>query len=38
MLKELEFVQDGDELSVKNPPTLHFDEEKLDKNTLENNA
>ena len=38
MLKELDFVKDGDELSVENPPTLHIDEEKLDKNTLENNA
>lgn len=38
MLKELDFLQDGDELSVENPPTLHIDEEKLDNNTLENNA
>ena len=38
MLKELEFVANGEELSVTNPPTLHVDEDKLDKSALENNA
>jgi|TARA_R110000824_G_scaffold65542_6_gene170628 hypothetical protein len=38
MLKELDFTVSGDELAVENPPTLHVDEEKLDKSLLENNA
>ena len=39
MLRELDFVTSGDnELSVTNPPTLHVDEDKLDKSALENNA
>ena len=39
MLQELDFVTSGDnELSVTNPPTLHVDEDKLDKSALENNA
>ena len=43
MLKDLDFVvthkdnADGsnDELSVENPPTIHFDEDKLDKTLVE---
>tara|TARA_R110002110_G_scaffold320827_2_gene533482 strand:- start:121 stop:321 length:201 start_codon:yes stop_codon:yes gene_type:complete len=39
MLKELDFVVTAaDEISVTNPPTLHVDEEKLDKSILESNA
>lgn len=38
LLKELEFVETGDGLSVTNPPTLHIDEEKLDKDVLGTNA
>ena len=39
MLKELDFVVTGEkEISVTNPPTLHVDEDKLDKSVLENNA
>ena len=38
MLKALDFVQDGEELSVINPPTLHIDEDKLDNGALEKNA
>ena len=46
MLKDLNFVvskrheTDGtyDELSVENPPTLHFGKEDTDTETAENNA
>jgi len=38
LLKELEFVDTSDGLSVTNPPTLHIDEEKLDKGVLGTNA
>ena len=38
MLKELDFVVDGEQLSVLNPPTLHIDEEKMQSASLEDNA
>tara|TARA_Y100000361_G_scaffold72660_1_gene64378 strand:+ start:206 stop:403 length:198 start_codon:yes stop_codon:yes gene_type:complete len=38
LLKDLEFVTTDEGLSVTNPPTLHIDEDKLDKNVLETNA
>jgi len=39
MLKELDFtITEGEEISVTNPPTVHVDEEKLDKSVLESNA
>ena len=38
LLKDLEFVETDEGLSVTNPPTLHIDEEKLDKTALETNA
>jgi len=38
LLKELEFVDTKEGLSVTNPPTLHIDEEKLDKGVLGTNA
>jgi hypothetical protein len=42
MLKDLDFAVTDDtgeeELSVLNPPTLHIDEDKLDKDIMETNA
>ena len=39
MLKDLDFVVTvDDEISVTNPPTLHVDEDKLDKSVFESNA
>jgi len=38
MLKDLDFSTNGDELNVENPPTLHIDQDKLDKNIAGNNA
>jgi hypothetical protein len=38
MLKDLNFSANGDELNVENPPTLHIDQEKLDKDIAGNNA
>lgn len=39
MLKDLDFVPTGDnELSVENPPTLHFSNGDTDTEAAENNA
>jgi hypothetical protein len=39
MLKDLDFVPTGDnEISVENPPTLHFNNGDTDTSAAENNA
>ena len=39
MLKDLNFVVTGDEeLGVENPPTLHFDKEKLQTDSADTSA
>jgi len=38
MLKDLDFVADGDEISVVNPPTIHVDNDKLDDDLVETSA
>ncbi len=38
LLKELDFVVDGDELSVTNPPTIHVDEDKIEDKLVETSA
>ena len=38
MLKDLNLTINGDEINVENPPTLHIDQDKLNKDGTGNNA